>query len=116
LSNKSTDKTDTTVSGDTPDNDDNFDAADSDDDCSPIFFDVDDSSNADFYVDHDGTTYCAYASEQKSRQRSTKFDTDAVPIKIDNCASACMTNTFTEFSEPPQRIKNIPIASEKETH
>jgi len=85
----------------------NDDAASSDD-FSTVYYDVDDGSHAG---SDDGSTFFACTSTAHHHvhpRHSTKFDTDAVPVKIDNCASACMTNSLNDFVEPPKRI-NVPI-------
>ena len=73
-------------------------SATNDDDDSTTFYDVQtDCSLTDDII--------AYASERFSQCHTARFDSDSYPIKIDNCASACMTPNLSEFAELPTSIR-----------
>lgn len=52
----------------------------------------------------ENNTLLALATTNSSNVRPATYDTDSVPIKIDNCCSACITNNWSEFAEPPKPI------------
>jgi hypothetical protein len=55
--------------------------------------------------------YCLTAATMGTSSRYSKFDTDSKPIRIDNCASYCISNDISDFIDPPRatrkRIKGI---------
>ena len=67
---------------------------------------VSNDANADIELTADTSlSLLALASELPAKSKSTTFDTDSVPIKIDNCASACITNSLDDFVSPPKRVR-----------
>ena len=43
------------------------------------------------------------------RITKARFDTDSVPVAIDNCASSCMTNDINDFVPGTQKEVSIPV-------
>ena len=49
--------------------------------------------------------YCLTAATLGTSKRYSKFDTDSKPIRIDNCASYCISNDMSDFIHPPKAIQ-----------